>query len=156
MPSGGSWRGCWTHPKKPYREGSMAEVLVKWVEKRQFVGIDSTRHSVVISFTRHGIDIFGTEPDSWGDMTLEELWPIAMGAYLASDVLDILEKKRQAVTGLEVRVHGEQDPNSPLAFRRIHVHYRVRGRELSPKAVEDAVRLVSATVPGVAQITHSI
>lgn len=132
----------------------MAEVLVKWVEKRQFVGIDSTRHSVVIS---------GTGPEDGVGVKPAELLLIGLGACSAFDVLDILEKKRQAVTGLEVRVHGEQDPNPPWAFRRIHVHYRVRGRDLSPKAVEDAVRLseekycsVSATVRGVAQITHSI
>lgn len=132
----------------------MAEVLVKWVEKRQFVGIDSTRHSVVIS---------GTGPEDGVGVKPAELLLIGLGACSAFDVLDILGKKRQAVTGLEVRVHGEQDPNPPWAFRRIHVHYRVRGRDLSPKAVEDAVRLseekycsVSATVRGVAQITHSI
>jgi putative redox protein len=64
---------------------------------------------------------------------------------------------------MEVRVHGEQDPEPPWAFRRIHVTYRVRGRGLSSKAVEDAVRLseekycsVSATVRGVAALTHTI
>jgi len=132
----------------------MAEVQIKWVEKRQFVGIDSTRHSVVIS---------GTGPEDGVGMKPAELLLIALGACSAFDVLDILEKKRQKVTGLEVRVHGEQDPKPPWAFRRIHVTYRVRGRGLSSKAVEDAVRLseekycsVSATVRGVAALTHTI
>jgi putative redox protein len=132
----------------------MAEVQIKWVEKRQFVGIDSTRHSVVIS---------GTGPEDGVGMKPAELLLIALGACSAFDVLDILEKKRQRVTGLEVRVHGEQDPEPPWAFRRIHVTYRVRGRGLSSKAVEDAVRLseekycsVSATVRGVAALTHTI
>ncbi|MDT7885581.1 MAG: OsmC family protein [Thermoflexus sp.] len=132
----------------------MAEVQIKWVEKRQFVGIDSTRHSVVIS---------GTGPEDGVGMKPAELLLIALGACSAFDVLDILEKKRQKVTGLEVRVHGEQDPEPPWAFRRIHVTYRVRGRGLSSKAVEDAVRLseekycsVSATVRGVAALTHTI
>jgi len=132
----------------------MAEVQIKWVEKRQFVGIDSTRHSVVIS---------GTGPEDGVGMKPAELLLIALGACSAFDVLDILEKKRQKVTGLEVRVHGEQAPEPPWAFRRIHVTYRVRGRGLSSKAVEDAVRLseekycsVSATVRGVAALTHTI
>ncbi len=132
----------------------MAEVQIKWVEKRQFVGIDSTRHSVVIS---------GTGPEDGVGMKPAELLLIALGACSAFDVLDILEKKRQKVTGLEVRVHGEQDLEPPWAFRRIHVTYRVRGRGLSSKAVEDAVRLseekycsVSATVRGVAALTHTI
>jgi len=129
-------------------------VQIKWVEKRQFVGIDSTRHSVVIS---------GTGPEDGVGMKPAELLLIALGACSAFDVLDILEKKRQKVTGLEVRVHGEQDPEPPWAFHRIHVTYRVRGRGISPKAVEDAVRLseekycsVSATVRGVAEITHHV
>ncbi len=131
-----------------------AEVQVKWLEKRQFVGIDSTRHSVVLS---------GTGPEDGIGMKPAELLLIALGACSAFDVLDILEKKRQKVTGLEIRVQGEQDPDPPWAFRRIRVIYRVRGRDLSPKAVEDAVRLseekycsVSATVRGVAEITHTI
>jgi hypothetical protein len=82
----------------------MAEVQIKWVEKRQFVGIDSTRHSVVIS---------GTGPEDGVGMKPAELLLIALGACSAFDVLDILEKKRQKVTGLEVRVHGEQDPEPP-------------------------------------------
>ncbi|MFN3928304.1 MAG: OsmC family protein [Thermoflexus sp.] len=132
----------------------MTEVWVKWLEKRQFVGIDSTRHSVVIS---------GTGPEDGIGVKPAELLLIALGACSAFDVLDILEKKRQKVTGLEIQVHGIQDPDPPWAFRRIHVTYRVRGRELSLKAVEDAVRLsedkycsVSATVRGVAEITHTI
>ncbi|MCS6963247.1 OsmC family protein [Thermoflexus sp.] len=132
----------------------MAEVQIKWLEKRQFVGIDSTRHSVVIS---------GTGPEDGVGMKPAELLLIALGACSAFDVLDILEKKRQRVTGLEVRVQGEQDPDPPWAFRRIRLIYRVRGRGLSPKAVEDAIRLseekycsVSATVRGVAEITHAI
>jgi len=132
----------------------MAEVQIKWLERRQFVGIDSTRHSVVIS---------GTGPEDGVGMKPAELLLIALGACSAFDVLDILEKKRQRVTGLEIRVRGDQDPDPPWAFRRIHVLYRVRGRGLAPKAVEDAVRLseekycaVSATVRGVAEITHTI
>lgn len=132
----------------------MPEVLVKWVQRRQFVGIDSTRHSVVIS---------GTGPEDGVGVKPADLLLIALGACSAFDVLDILEKKRQAMHDLEVHVQGEQDPQPPWAFRRIHVTYRVRGRGLSPKAVEDAVRLseekycsVSATVRGVAEITHTI
>ncbi len=132
----------------------MAEVWVKWLEKRQFVGIDSTRHSVVLS---------GSGPEDGIGVKPAELLLIALGACSAFDVLDILEKKRQRVTGLEIRVQGDQDPDPPWAFRHIHVRYQVRGRGLSSKAVEDAVRLseekycsVAATVRGVATITHTI
>lgn len=56
------------------------------------------------------------------------------------DVVSILEKKRQPLTGLRVSAKAERAGEAPRVFTRIHLTYAVSGR-LSRKAVEDAVRL---------------
>lgn len=131
----------------------MAQVRVKWVEKRQFVGTDSSKHSIVLS-SQDEENATGNKPS--------ELLLIALGGCTGYDVVSILEKKRQQLTGLEINVTGEQDPNPPWAFRRIHVEFIVRGRGISEKAVAQAIQLsserycsVEATVRGVAEITTS-
>ena len=77
------------------------------------------------------------------------------------DVVEILEKKRKKLTLLEVTASGERDPDPPWAYRKIHVKYRLGGKGLTEKAVEQAIHLsqdkycsVSATVRGVARITY--
>jgi len=56
-------------------------------------------------------------------------------------VVSILQKKRQALTGLEVEITGEQEPEPPWCFCKINITYHVRGHGLSDKAVADAIRL---------------
>jgi putative redox protein len=77
--------------------------------------------------------------------------------------VNILQKKRQRLTGLEVVVTGTQDEDPPWAFRTIEVQYRVRGKGLREKAVHDAVRLseqkycsVAATLRGTVEITREV
>ncbi len=126
-------------------------VQVTWVQNEQFVGTDSTNHSIVLSTGKDGT---GAKPS---DMLL-----VALGACAGVDVVGILVKKRQKLTGLQIQVDGQQDADPPWAFRKIHVEYIVRGQGISEKAVQQAVELseekycsVAATIRGVAEITSS-
>lgn len=65
---------------------------------------------------------------------------MALCACTSVDVVSILKKKRQALTGLRVTAEAEQAQESPRVFTRIHLTYAVRGK-LGRKAVEDAVGL---------------
>ena len=65
----------------------------------------------------------------------------ALGGCCGMDVIEILRKKRQDVTGYEVVLTGERRDEHPRAFTRIEVLHRVRGRNLSASAVEEAMRL---------------
>ena len=129
----------------------MAQAKITWFGGKQFVGIDSTKHSVVVSAQ--------DEANGTG-MKPPELLLIALAACSAIDVVGILEKKRQDLRGLEINIRGEQDDAPPWAFRRIEVEFVVSGRGIKEKAVADAVHLsdekycsVSATVRGAAEIT---
>jgi putative redox protein len=127
----------------------MATTTVRWLNEQHFVGTDSGGHSVVLSGQKNGI---GVSPS--------QMLLVALASCSAVDVVEILKKKRKKLTMLEVTASGEQDPEPPWAYRKIHVRYRVGGKGLTDKAVSQAISLsqekycsVAATVRGVAQIT---
>lgn len=70
-----------------------------------------------------------------------ELVAMASGSCTAMDVIDILRKKQQAVTGFEVRVIGLRAVEHPKVFTEIDLEYVVTGRSIDPKAVERAIEL---------------
>jgi putative redox protein len=122
---------------------------VEWLSGKRFVGIDSTNHAVVLSSKDEGV---GVKPS---DMLL-----IALASCTAVDVVEILSKKRLPLDSLEIITTGEQDADPPWTFRKIHLKYRLGGRGLTDKAVEQAIQLseekycsVAATVRATAEIT---
>ncbi len=127
----------------------MATTTVRWLNEQHFVGIDSGGHSVVLSGQENGI---GVSPS--------QMLLVALASCSSVDVVEIIKKKRMKLTLLEVTASGEQDPEPPWAYRKIHVKYRIGGEGLTDKAVAQAISLsqekycsVAATVRGVAQIT---
>lgn len=65
----------------------------------------------------------------------------ALGGCTAMDIVHILQKERQDLTGLSVSVSGERAQDYPMVFTEIEMVYTVRGRGLSRHAVERAVQL---------------
>ena len=63
------------------------------------------------------------------------------GGCTAYDVVVILKKNGQDVTGCEVRLEAERAAADPKVFTRIHDHFAIRGRGLKRNLVEQAVRL---------------
>ena len=128
------------------------EVLVKWTGNKQFIGTDSGKHSIVIS-SHDEVNNTGMSPS--------QLLLIALASCSAYDVVGILQKKRLQLDGLDITVHGEQEPDPPWTYRSIHLKFVLSGPDLSDKAVEQAIELsltkyctVAATVSGKADITH--
>ncbi len=70
-----------------------------------------------------------------------ELVAAGLATCTGIDVIDILRKKRQDVTGLEVRVHGEQAEDYPRKFTHLQVTYVVTGRQVDPAAVRRSIEL---------------
>jgi putative redox protein len=127
-------------------------VRVTWVEKRQFIGTDSSKHTVVMS---------SQDEENGTGISPSQLLMLGLGGCTAYDVVDILQKKRQRLTGLEVTVTGEQDPDPPWTYRKFHIQYVLHGNGLRDKAVHDAIELseqkycsVAATLRGAAEITY--
>jgi putative redox protein len=91
-----------------------------------------------------------------------ELVLLGLCGCTASDVVGILRKKREKFTGLEVRAAAERADGYPAVYTSIHLTYFIHG-QVSPKAMEDAVRLskekycsVSAMLEKTAKITYTV
>ncbi len=129
----------------------MSNAFVRWIDGKQFIGIDSTNHSVVLS-----------TPDEGVGMKPSDLLLVALASCTAVDVVEILAKKRLHLQSLEISANGEQETDPPWTFRRIQLHYVLRGADLTETAVRQAIDLsqgkycsVAATLRGVAEITTS-
>jgi putative redox protein len=70
-----------------------------------------------------------------------EMVLLGTGGCTAYDVMVILKKSGQLVTGCEVKLESERAESDPKVFTRIHMHFKLRGRGLKPKIVEQAIRL---------------
>ena len=63
------------------------------------------------------------------------------GGCTAYDVVVILKRSGQEVTGCEVQLSAERAPTDPKVFTKVHMHFLVRGRSLKRNLVEHAIRL---------------
>lgn len=86
----------------------------------------------------------------------------ALCACTSVDVVSILQKKREPITGLTVSANAEQATEPPRVFTKIHITYKISGG-VSKKSAEDAVALsknkycsVSKMLEKSAEITYSI
>ena len=70
-----------------------------------------------------------------------EMVLLGTGGCTAYDVVVILKKSGQDVTGCEVKLTAERATTDPKVFTKIHMHWTVRGRGLKRNIVENAVRL---------------
>ena len=106
------------------------QAKVTWVTERRFVGRASSGHAIVVDAS----DVKeGPSP--------MELVLIGLVGCTAYDVIGIMQKKRDAVTGLEVSAHAQRAETPPKVYTEITVEYVTHGENPSRKAVEDAIRL---------------
>ncbi|HEY3344835.1 MAG TPA: OsmC family protein [Anaerolineaceae bacterium] len=70
-----------------------------------------------------------------------ELLALGVAGCTAMDVISILQKKRQAITALEVKLHGDRANEHPKVFTHLSLEYVVTGHAVDPAAVERAVQL---------------
>ena len=70
-----------------------------------------------------------------------EMVLVGTGGCTAYDVVVILRKSGQAVTGCEVQLTSERAETDPKVFTKIHMHFVVRGKGLKRNVVEHAIRL---------------
>ena len=70
-----------------------------------------------------------------------ELILVGLAGCTGMDVISILEKMRQQVTGFEVRVVGRRAEDHPKVYTEIDVEFVVEGRTVDPKAVDRAIEL---------------
>ena len=70
-----------------------------------------------------------------------EMVLLGTGGCTAYDVVVILRKSGQAVTGCDVKLTSQRAETDPKVFTKIHMHFVVRGKGLKRNVVEHAIRL---------------
>ncbi|HML20191.1 MAG TPA: OsmC family protein [Aggregatilinea sp.] len=83
-----------------------------------------------------------------------ELVLTALGGCTVMDVLSILRKKQEQVTGMEVFVEGERADEHPQVYTSITVRYVVTGRNIKPASVERAIELSRDKYCSVSAMLH--
>ena len=100
----------------------------------QFQVVAGSGHAVALDAAlEHGGQDMGFRP--------MELLLAGLAGCTGMDVISILRKKRQQVTGYEVRVRGERTEDHPMVFTTITVEHVVTGHHVDPNAVARAVEL---------------
>ena len=86
----------------------------------------------------------GTEPEVGGNndgFKPMELLLTGLAGCTAMDVISILKKKKQDVTGFEVKAHADRKSDHPRVFTHVVLEYIVTGHHVDPAAIERAIEL---------------
>ena len=131
------------------------EAKVTLVANMHFEGSSSSGHQL----TMDADDALGGQNKGFRPT---ELLLVGFGGCSGMDVISILRKKRQNVTGLEMNVKGVKADSYPHVYKEVHIEYVVKGKGVEKEAVERAVKLslekycsVGATLGKAGRITHS-
>jgi putative redox protein len=112
----------------------MMDASVSWIKGMSFTGTADTGFTVPL----------GTDPAVGGEndgFRPIELMAVSLAGCTAMDVMSILRKKRQDITGFEVKVHADRADEHPKVFTAIEIRYLLRGRNIDPSAVQRAIDL---------------
>ena len=101
----------------------------------QFVVETGSKHSFVIDSGNSELGGRNTGPRPM------ELMAAGIGGCTAMDVISILHKMQQRVTGLQVKVTTKDAEEHPRKFLEIHIEYIVTGINLAEKRVQRAIQL---------------
>ena len=128
---------------------------VQWLDGRAFVGESGSGHAVVMDGA----------PESGGrnvGVRPMEMLLLGLGGCTAFDIVMILERMREKVTGLDIALEAERAGEDPKVFTHVKLIYKVTGRNLKPANVERAVNLsaekycsATAMFEKTAKIEHS-
>ena len=110
------------------------ECNIKWIDGVSFVAETGSGHAVVMDGAPEGGGRnLGPRP--------MEMVLLGTGGCSAYDVVVILKKSGQQITGCSVELKAERADTDPKVFTRIHMHYVLRGNNLKTSMVESAIKL---------------
>ena len=108
----------------------MQTATVKWVSGEQFVATLPSGHAVIVDSNRES----NSAP---GPM---ELMLAALGSCTATDIVEVLAKKRQRLDSLEIVIQGERATEPPTVWVKLEILYRLRG-QVTQEAAKHAIDL---------------
>lgn len=107
------------------------KAVIHFAQDDLFIGLTPSVHAITLD----------TDHERGSAPTPMELLLVALGSCTAVDVISILKKKREQVSAYRVEVRGERRAEHPRSYSRMEVHHVVTGREISEKAVSQAIEL---------------
>jgi putative redox protein len=107
------------------------KAIVHFASKDLFVGVTPSGHAVTLD-TDHERSIAPSPV---------ELLLVALGSCTGVDVISILNKKRMSVSAYRIEVSGERREEHPRSYKLMNVRHIVTGRNISARAVEQAIEL---------------
>ncbi len=106
------------------------KATVKWIGDELFMGTSESGHTIVLDANGGAL----------APSPLENIL-ISLGACSSVDVVSILEKTRQDVTGCKVDISATRVESVPKLFSDIHLHFIIIGNDVAEKHVARAVSL---------------
>jgi putative redox protein len=131
------------------------ECVVRWGDGMSFIAETGSGHIVAMDGAPEG-----------GGRNLAprpmEMVLLGTGACTSYDVVLILKRGRQDITGCTAKLQAERAETDPKVFTKINFHFTITGRNLKPDAVERAIKLsaekycsASIMLEKTAEITHT-
>ena len=127
----------------------MQTAKIQWIGEQKFSAVSPSGHTLLMDSDRAS----NTGPGSM------ELLLMALGTCTATDIVIILEKKRQQLESLEVLCSGERAADPPQVWTKLEILFRLGGK-LHEGSVKRAIELseekycsVSATLKKTAELT---
>ncbi|OUS06673.1 osmotically inducible protein C [Gammaproteobacteria bacterium 42_54_T18] len=129
---------------------------INWAGEVKFEATSGSGHTVIMDGPPdHGGTNQGVRP--------MEMLLMGVGGCASFDVVHILKKSRQDVTGCVAELEADRVDDVPAVFSKIHLHFVVSGNKLKDALVKRAVALsaekyCSASImlsKGGVEISHS-
>lgn len=110
------------------------QARIKWAGDKMFIGEAGSGHAIVMDGApEHGGRNMGVRP--------MEMLLLGLGGCTSFDVTMILEKARQKVHDCVAEITAERAETDPKVFTRIHVHFKITGKNIDSKHVARAIDL---------------
>ena len=109
-------------------------VTTIWQGGMKFSSTDNYGHEVTT-------DAPATTGASFEGLMPSQMLLVALAGCSGIDVTAILQKQRQKLDGLEIKVSGKQNPSPPWFFQNIHLEYLLKGQNLNEPSIERAINL---------------
>ncbi len=114
--------------------GWQMKAKITWQGAAKYLGESGSGHNVLMDGPpEQGGENQGPRP--------MEMMLLGLGGCSSFDVVHILKKSRQEVSGCEVTLEAERADEVPAVFTKIHLHFVVSGNNLKENLVKNAVRL---------------
>jgi putative redox protein len=110
------------------------DIIVNWISNNHFQGTNESGISINLDASKdHGGEGKGPSP--------MELIIMGVGGCTGMDVIDLLKKMRQAITGLTIHIRVDRADDHPKVFTKMFFEYNIYGNQIDTKSVERAIQL---------------